>query len=207
MGDFEDVEAIAEKLEMNSREAARYELHKEGIKKYSIRANFWRFWNIIFQVIFFWNIVALALELAEVYSGNTVPSINPFFEGVNSLTAGVTFWFGIFSAFAFFLMIYTGIVRGKWEGKLTRASAYCLSFLSNIEHREFMELEEKVRDDAKAKALKEKIQTQEAKGIIEANLQIARKKGELLRACKAGKITRAKYEAEIRTIDLQNKKK
>ena len=166
MGDFEDVEAIAENLEMNEREKARYELHKEDIRKYSIRANFWRFWNIIFQVIFFWNIVALALELAEVYSGNTVPSINPFFEGLNSLTAGVTFWFGIFSAFAFFLMIYTGIVRSKWEGKLTRSTAYALSFLSNIEHREFMELEEKVRDDAKAKALK--VDAGKVENIVEA---------------------------------------
>ena len=207
MGDFEDVEAIAENLEMNEREAARYELHKEGIKKYSIRANFWRFWNIIFQVIFFWNIVALALELAEVYSGNTVPSINPFFEGLNSLTAGVTFWFGIFSAFAFFLMIYTGIVRGKWEGKLTRSTAYALSFLSNIEHREYMELEEKGRAERKAKALKEQRQVQDAKKIIETNLEIAKKKSALLKTFKEGKITRSKYEADIKAIDLQYKKK
>ncbi len=207
MGDFEDVEAIAENLEMNEREAARYELHKEGIKKYSIRANFWRFWNIIFQVIFFWNIVALALELAEVYSGNTVPSINPFFEGLTSLTAGVTFWFGIFSAFAFFLMIYTGIVRGKWEGKLTRASAYALSFLSNIEHREYMALVEKKLDEQKAKALKEQKQAQEAKKIIEANQEMAKKKSEIMKAYKDGKINKKQYDLNIRMIDNQHKKK
>jgi len=204
MGDFEDVEAIAENLVMNDREQARYELHKEDIKKFSIRVNFWKFWNIIFQVIFFWNIVALALELVEVYAGNTVPSIHPYFEGLNSLTAGVTFWFGIVSAFAFFLMIYTGIVRGKWEGKLTRASAYALSFLSNIEHREYMEMEEKMRHDRKAKLMKEKLQAQEAKRIIESNQEIAKKKSELMKSLKDGRITRKKYDAEIKA--LQNKK-
>jgi hypothetical protein len=40
---------------------------------------------------------------------------------------------------AFPLMMWTGITRGKWEGKLTRSSAYALSFLENIEHRQFLE--------------------------------------------------------------------
>jgi len=137
MGDADDIMEMAENLDMNNYEKERYEKHIENIKSLENRVLFWRLLNIVFQVIFFWNIVALALELAETYSGQAIPSAHPFFEGLNSLTAGVTFWFGIFSAFAFFLMIWTGIVRGKWEGKLTRASAYALAFISNIEHRDY----------------------------------------------------------------------
>lgn len=207
MGDFEDVEAIAENLEMNEREKARYELHKEDIKKYAIRANFWKLWNIIFQIIFFWNIVALALELAQTYSVASVPSASSFFVSLNNATASITFWFGIFSAFAFFLMIYTGIIRSKWEGKLTRSTAYALSFLSNIEHREYMEMEEKMRVQKKTKAMKEKQEIESAKKIIEANLELSRKKGEQMNALKSGKITKKQYEANIRAIDLKNKKK
>ena len=198
MGDFEDVEAIAENLEMNEREKARYELHKEEINKYAIRANFWKFWNIIFQIIFFWNIVALALELAQTYTAASVPSANYFFVSLNSTIAPITFWFGIFSAFAFFLMIWTGIVRSKWEGKLTRATAYALSFLSNIEHREYMEMEERMRVQHKVKAIKEKAKIQEAKRIIEANQEAAKKKSELMKSMKDGKITRKKYEADLK---------
>ena len=133
----EDIIAMAEEFNMNNFEKERYEKHIEGIKSLEKHVLFWRLLNIVFQVIFFWNIVALALELAETYSGQSIPSAHPFFEGLNHLTAGVTFWFGIFSAFAFFLMIWTGIVRSKWEGKLTRASAYALAFISNIEHRDY----------------------------------------------------------------------
>ena len=30
-------------------------------------------------------------------------------------------------------------MRGKWEGKLTRSVAYALSFMENIEHRQYLE--------------------------------------------------------------------
>ena len=207
MGDFEDVEAIAENLEMNEREATRYETHKEDIKKYTIRANFWKLWNITFQIIFFWNIVALALELAQTYSVASIPSASSFFVSLNNATGPITFWFGIMSAFAFFLMIYTGIVRSKWEGKLTRSTAYALSFLSNIEHRGYMVKEQKKLVDLRDKAIKEKLQAQEAKRIIEANLELSKRKGDIMNAYKAGKITKKQYETNIKSIDLQSKKK
>ena len=137
MGDVSDIKAKAEEFDMNNFEKERYEKHIEEIGSLETRVSFWRSLNIIFQVIFFWNIVAMALALAEQYSANSAQSVNSFFVSLNSLTAGITFWFGIFSAFAFFLMIYTGIIRGKWEGKLTRASAYALAFIANIEHRDY----------------------------------------------------------------------
>jgi len=137
MGDSDDIMEMAENLDMNNYEKDRYEEHIAKIKSLEHHVIFWRLLNVIFQVIFFWNIVALALELAETYSGQALPAVHPFFEGLNHITAGVTFWFGILSAFAFFLMIWTGIVRAKWEGRLTRASAYALAFISNIEHRDY----------------------------------------------------------------------
>ncbi len=141
MGDVEDVQEIADSLDMNAREKARYDQHLVDIKSYQKRARFWRIINSICQIIFFWNIVAMALELAQTYATDSIPSLGPFFTSLNDVTAPISFYFGIASAFAFFLMIWTGIVRSKWEGKLTRSTAYCLSFLSNIEHREFMKLE------------------------------------------------------------------
>ena len=205
MGDFEDVEAIAENLVMNERESARYDLHIEGVKKYSLKVNFWRFWNITWQVIFFWGLVVIAIDAGERYANSYVPSMDSFFGGMSYVTAPMAIVIGILGPFSFFIMMYTGIVRSKWEGKLTRSTAYCLSFLSNIEHREYMALEEKGREDYRAKAIKEKMRVQKAKRIVEANLEISKKKGEIMKAYKDGRITKRQYEANIRAIDLRSK--
>ncbi|MCK5024237.1 MAG: hypothetical protein KAR56_01315 [Thermoplasmata archaeon] len=206
MGDFEDVEAIAENLEMNEREKARYELHKEDIKRYAIKANFWAFWNITWQIIFFWGLVVIAIDAGQRYANDYVPTLNLFFGGMSYITAPMAIVIGILGPFSFFVMIYTGIVRSKWEGKLTRATAYALSFLSNIEHREFMVLEEKKRVNLRARAIEEKTHVQDAKKIIEVNQEISKKKADLLKACKDGKITRETYEYNIKMIDSQKKK-
>jgi len=141
MGDVEDVEAISEHLEMNAREKARYELHIEDVKRYSKKVTFWRFWNVVWQIIFFWGLVVIAIEAGQRYSEQFVPSINPVFNYMNYVTFPMAIAVGILGPFSFFIMIYTGLVRGKWEGQLTRSTAYALSFLSNIEHREYMQLE------------------------------------------------------------------
>ena len=206
MGDFEDVEAIAENLEMNEREATRYEIHKEDIKKFAIKANFWAFWNIIWQIIFFWGLVVIAIETGKNYASD-YPALDSFFGGMSYVTGPMAIVVGILGPFSFFVMIYTGIVRSKWEGKLTRSTAFALSFLSNIEHREYMVKEQKKLVDLRDKAIKEKLQAQEAKKIIEANLELSKKKGEIMNAYKEGKITKKQYEYNIRVIDLKNKKK
>ena len=206
MGDFEDVEAIAENLEMNARETDRYEIHKEDIKKYAIKANFWSFWNITWQIIFFWGLVVIAIDAGQKYVSNS-PGLNTLFEGMSYVTNPMAVVVGIIGPFSFFVMIYTGIVRSKWEGKLTRSTAYALSFLSNIEHREYLIKEHKKLIKIRDKVAKEKLQVQDAKRIIEANLELSRKKGEQMQALKSGKITRKQYETNIRTIDIQSKKK
>ena len=207
MGDFEDVEAIAENLEMNKREAARYEIHKEDIKKFAIKANFWAFWNIIWQIVFFWGLVVIAIDAGERYANMYAPSLNSLFHGMSYVTAPMAIVVGILGPFSFFVMIYTGIVRSKWEGKLTRSTAYALSFLSNIEHREYLVQEHKKLVKIRDKVAKEKLQIQDAKRVIETNLELSRKKGEQMNALKSGKITRKQYETNIRMIDVQHKKK
>ena len=47
MSDFEDIEEIADKLEMNPREKARFTTHLEEATSYSKKVAFWRFWNFI----------------------------------------------------------------------------------------------------------------------------------------------------------------
>ncbi len=211
MGDFEDVEAIAENLEMNERETARYETHKEDIKKYAIKANFWAFWNITWQIVFFWGLVVIAIEAGKNYANDFVPSFNALFDGMSYVTSPMAIVVAIIGPFSFFVMIYTGIVRSKWEGKLTRSTAYALSFLSNIEHRQYVAMQEKKQEkkliDLREKANKEKLQLQEAKRVIEANLEMSRKKGEIMKAYKDGKITKKQYEYNIRAIDFKSKKK
>ncbi|KYK30022.1 MAG: hypothetical protein AYK23_04770 [Candidatus Proteinoplasmatales archaeon SG8-5] len=188
MSDYTDVEAIAENLDMNPRERARYELHLEDIKRYQRRARFWRFINSICQIVFFWNIVALALELSQRYATENIPSLSPFFDALTTVTTPITVYFTVASAFAFFFMIWTGIIRQKWEGKLTRATAYCLSFLSNIEHREYMKLDE----DFKRKKMK-------AKALNDPEF---REKKELLQKARdSGKISHTHYERNLKMLE------
>ena len=56
---------------------------------------------------------------------------------------GIIFW--IFMPFSFPLKMWMGVVRGKWDGKLTRSAAYALSCLENIEHQQFLEEKQQVR--------------------------------------------------------------
>jgi ABC-type multidrug transport system fused ATPase/permease subunit len=144
LSDIDEVEEIASRLEMNPRERARYNEHLEEIKKHSKKAKFWKFWNFIWQVVFFWGLVVIAIEAGQRYSEQFVPSVSPVFTYMNYVTFPMSLIVGVLGPFSFFLMIWTGIIRSKWEGKLTRATAYTLSFLSNIEHRGFMALDEHI---------------------------------------------------------------
>jgi hypothetical protein len=188
MSDVADVEEIAEPLEMNARERARYDLHLEDIKRNQNRVRFWRIVNSICQIIFFWNIVAMALELAQRYTTESVPSLSPFFTSLIDVIGPITLYFTVASAFAFFLMIWTGIIRSKWEGKLTRATAYCLSFLSNIEHREFMKIEKEE-------------ETQRVKVRALANPEFREKIELLQKARDANKISHVMYERNRKMLE------
>lgn len=188
MSDVSDVEDIASGLDMNIRELARYELHLEDIKRIQKRVIFWRIINSICQIVFFWNIVAFAFQVARDYSAPHAPAVSSFLSSVIDLTSNITIWFGVASGFAFFFMIWTGIVRSKWEGKLTRATAYCLSFLSNIEHREFMKLEKD-----------EKRQRWKAKAQLDPEF---REKRELLQKARdRGKLSNIMYQKNMRMLE------
>ena len=206
MGDFEDVEEIAANLVMNEREQARYELHKERIHKFAIRANFWRFWNIVWQIIFFWGLVVIAIDAGKLYASLYVPSLNSFFDVISYATSPMSLVVGVLGPFSFFIMIYTGIVRSKWEGKLTRATAYALSFLSNIEHREYLALEKKPPVFARSKPKVDPIQVKDVKRVLDAQRKASDQKAEVLKAFKEGKMDRKTFEAKMREINKGAKK-
>lgn len=182
MSDVEDVMAIAEGLEMNAREQLRFDLHIEDIKRNSARADFWVMVNIIFQVIFFWGLVILAITTGKSYVGNM---FEPFFNFLDWALSPMNLLVAIVGPFSFFLMIYTGIIRRKWEGKLTRATAYALAFLSNIEHREFTALENE-REKKRADIIKER-------------------KNKLQTAFVSGKISKAIYDRNMKNIEAIEK--
>ncbi len=170
---------------MNPREQVRFDLHLENIKEYNKKANFWVLMNIIWQIIFFWGLVVLALNAGKLYSEEFVPSMVSFFNSVDRIISPMNIFVAIVGPISFFLMIYTGIVRRKWEGKLTRASAYALAFLSNIEHREFMEL--KVRREKKREQL------------------IKERKDKLKEAFEAGRLSKYLYEQNLKRIETLDK--
>ena len=185
MGDVEDVSAIAENLELNAREQVRFDLHLEDVKKYAVKANFWAMLNIIWQIIFFWGLVVLALNTGKTYSEQYAPSMLSFFNYMDQIISPMNLFVAIVGPISFFLMIYTGIIRRKWEGKLTRASAYALAFLSNIEHREFMALEDK-KDQKREQVIQER-------------------KDKLKEALEAGKMKKHIYDQNIKKIEALEK--
>ena len=210
MGDIEDIEDIANKLEMNPREKARFTAHLEEVTSYSKKVTFWRFWNFIWQVIFFWGVVVIAIDAGQRYSSQFLSSISPVFDSMNYVTFPMAIVVGILGPFSFFLMIWTGIIRGKWEGKLTRASAYTLSFLSNIEHREFMALDKQIdtlkKDTLKVPKSAEKPKAKETAWERERRIKKTEKdeleeKSEILRkAYQEKKITIERYEKNMKKL-------
>ncbi len=210
MSDIEDIEKIADKLEMNPREKARYDLHLEEVTSYSKKVTFWRFWNFIWQVIFFWGVVVIAIDAGQRYSSQFLSSISPVFDSMNYVTFPMAIVVGILGPFSFFLMIWTGIVRGKWEGKLTRTSAYTLSFLSNIEHREFMALDKQIdtlkKDTLKEPKSAEKPMARETARERERRIkktekdELAEKSEILKKAYQEKKITIERYEKNMKKL-------
>ena len=198
MGDVEDIELIAEKLEMNSREQARYELHLEDIKRYSKRVIFWRFWHIVWEVLFFWGLVIIAIETGENVTAVHAPSIHPIFEMFDYFTVPMAILVGFVGPISFFIMMWTGLKRGKWEGKLTRSSAYGLAFLANIEHRQFTALETR-EATKKSKAIQESKKDEDSP----YELKVARLKKSFMDK----KITKEMYRKNLKTLEDSRGKK
>jgi len=152
MGDAEEVMEMAKKLDMNPLEQKKYKTHLATIKYNQQKAKAWRGINYIWQFFFFGGLfIAAVVMLTEaIYEWNVAYSdvaldISKFIEKFFISTLG------FMTVIAFPLMMWTGVIRGKWEGKLTRSVAYALSFMENIEHRQYLEEKEKVRPLAQTK--------------------------------------------------------
>lgn len=198
MGDVEDVELIAEKLEMNPREQARYEMHLEDIKKYSKKVIFWRFWHIIWEVLFFWGLVIIAIETGKNVTAVHAPSVHPIFALFDYVTVPMAIVVGFVGPISFFIMMWTGLKRGKWEGKLTRSSAYGLAFLANIEHRQFTALE--IRESTKKiKVIEERKQ--------DVDSQYREKVAMLKKSFIDRKITKEMYRKNLKALEESRGKK
>ena len=129
----------------------------------------------------------MALNTGKLYSEQFVPSMVSFFTSIDKIISPMNIFVAIVGPISFFLMIYTGIVRRKWEGKLTRTSAYALAFLSNIEHREFMQLTNQ-REQKREQVIQER-------------------KNKLKRAFETGKLSKQLYEQNLKRIEALEKPK
>lgn len=146
MGDVEELKEMGKKLDFNPLEQKKYKSHIETIRYNTEKAKAWRTMNYLWQMVFFGALfldamVVLVGHLSHIdyidtsYGDMVVQFISSWF--------GILFWF--LMPFSFPLMMWTGIVRGKWEGKLTRSVAYALSFMENIEHRQYLEEKAQVK--------------------------------------------------------------
>lgn len=152
MGDSEEVMEFGKKLNMNPMEQKKYKYHIETIKINERQTKKWKAMNYFWQMIFFGTlfIEAIAILFLHVSDAGYFDE-----EQAKSISTFIRSWFfllfGFLMPFSFPFMMWSGVVRGKWEGKLTRSAAYALSFLENIEHRQFLEEKQKVRPLAQVK--------------------------------------------------------
>ncbi|WP_455392117.1 hypothetical protein [[Eubacterium] cellulosolvens] len=146
MGDSDEVMEMGKKLNMNPLEQKKYKTHIQTIRYNEQKAKAWKMNNYLWQMVFFG---ALFIDAMVVLVGHLshIKYIDTSYGdmAVNFISSwfGLLFWF--LMPFSFPLMMWTGVVRGKWEGKLTRSTAYALSFLENIEHRQYLEEMAQVR--------------------------------------------------------------
>ena len=152
MGDSEEVMEFGKRLNMNPNEQKKYKVHLTTIRYNEQKVKAWKYMNYLWQFFFFGGLFigAIVMLTTAIYEWDVAYSdfaydmskfIEKFFLGT----------LGFMTVIAFPLMMWTGVVRGKWEGKLTRSAAYALSFLENIEHRQYLEEKKEVRMLKKAK--------------------------------------------------------
>ncbi len=146
MGDSDEVIAFGKRLNMNPNEQKKYKYHITTIRYNEQKAKAWRFNNIFWQIFFFGNLFIIAFgEFFRIMGRWDIMGL----DYAESITIFIFDYFlTIFSSLiiiSFPLMMWTGVVRSKWEGKLTRSTAYALSFLENIEHRQYLEEKQEVR--------------------------------------------------------------
>ena len=146
MGDLEEVMDMGKKLNMNMLERKKYKAHIDNIRYNQEKAAGWRRMNYLWQLIFFGTLFIEALAVLFLHLHTAGYLEKDFAEGIADFIKSWFFLlFGFLMPFSFPLMMWTGATRGKWEGALTRTTAYALSFLENIEHRIYLEEKLNVR--------------------------------------------------------------
>lgn len=140
MGDAEDIMEMGKKLNFNPLEQKKYKTHIETIRFNTDKATAWRRMNYLWQFFFFGGLFIAAIIMFltaiskyDIPFSNTAMDISLFIEQFFIGTLG------FMTVLAFPLMMWSGVVRSKWEGKLTRSTSYALSFMENIEHRQYLE--------------------------------------------------------------------
>jgi hypothetical protein len=146
MGDLEEVMALGKKVTFNPLEQKKYKTHLDNIRYNQQKAKAWKTNNILWQLIFFGTLFIGAMARLVLLMGDfDIMGV----EYANDVSAFIdeyfTLLFSFFMPFSFPLMMWTGYIRGKWEGALTRSTAYALSFMENIEHRMYLEEKYQVR--------------------------------------------------------------
>ena len=152
MGDSDEVMEFGKKLDMNPMEQKKYKTHIQTIRYNEQKVKAWKTMNYLWQLIFFGTLFIIAFS--ELFKN--LADFNIISDSFGkTITDFIDKWFGILFGFlipfSFPLMIWTGVIRGKWEGKLTRSAAYALSFLENIEHRQYLEEKMVVRQQKQVK--------------------------------------------------------
>ncbi len=146
MGDSDEVMAFGRRLNFNPLEQNKYKTHIQTIRYNEQKAAAWRRMNYLWQLVFFGTlfIEAIAILFLHVSDAGYLEE-----EQAKFISTFIRSWFfilfGFLMPFSFPLMMWTGVTRSKWEGKLTRSTAYALSFLENIEHRQYLEQRMEVR--------------------------------------------------------------
>jgi hypothetical protein len=157
MGDLEEVMAIGKKLNMNPLEQSKYKVHIDKIRYNEQKAKGWKTINFFWQMIFFGTLFIEAIAILFLHIADAGYLEKDMGDTISTFIRSWFFLlFGFLMPFSFPLMMWTGVVRGRWEmwtgvvrgrweGALTRSTAYALSFLENIEHRMYLEEKLQVR--------------------------------------------------------------
>jgi hypothetical protein len=152
MADLEEVMEMGKKVTFNPKEQKKYKVHIDKIRYNQQKAAAWRRMNYLWQLFFFGGLfVAAMVMLFAAISKYDVP--------YSTTALDISLWIEAFlggplyfmTVLAFPLMMWTGVIRSKWEGALTRSTAYALSFMENIEHRMYLEEKLQVRPQKQLK--------------------------------------------------------
>jgi hypothetical protein len=146
MGDSDEVMAFGRRLHFNPMEQQKYKTHIQTIRYNEQKAAAWRRMNYLWQLVFFGTLFIEAIAILFLHVAEAGYLEEDLAEFISTFIRSWFFiLFGFLMPFSFPLMMWTGVVRSKWEGKLTRSTAYALSFLENIEHRQYLEEKMEVR--------------------------------------------------------------